>query len=80
MMITSVLRKLHLMHLPHTDHMKILQEILSAHYEEMVYTLHPGDAVQRKIYDLFMIPGLYHNDAFDGRILDSLDICEYRYI
>ena len=33
------------LHFPHTDHMNILQEIFSDHYEEMVYTLHPRDAV-----------------------------------
>ena len=33
------------LHFPHNGSMNILQEIFSDHYEEMVYTLHPRDAV-----------------------------------
>jgi hypothetical protein len=29
----------------HNGHMNILQEIFADHYEEMIYTLHPRDAV-----------------------------------
>ena len=33
----------------HTDHMNILQEIFADHYEEMIYTLHPRDAVVENV-------------------------------
>ena len=33
----------------HNDHMNILQEIFADHYEEMIYTLHPRDAVLENV-------------------------------